>query len=133
MTGDAILIVAGLNGMRSRAESPAVPYTADEIAGEAKRAVDAGAGVVHLHARKPDGSPAFDLVYDEIVGHIRQLVGDVPVSITTQRPRQTSLGTVTALFDFLRQPPDLATVNVSPPAVDWPAHREEARQILEAL
>jgi 3-keto-5-aminohexanoate cleavage enzyme len=133
MTGDSILIVAALNGMRSRAESPAVPYTADEIASEAKRAVDAGAGIVHVHARKEDGSPAFDLVYDEIVGHIRLLTPDVPVSITTQRPRQTSLGTVTALFDFLREPPDLAAVNVSPPATDWPAHREEARQILEAL
>ena len=127
-----MLIVAALNGMRSRARSPAVPYPADELAAEAKRAVDAGAGVVHVHARKDDGSPAFDLVYDEIVGHIRALVADVPISITTQRPRQTSLGTVTALFDFLREPPDLATVNVSPPAPDWPAHREEARQILEA-
>lgn len=133
MIGDSMLIVAALNGMRSRAEAPAVPYLADEIAAEAKRAVDAGAGIVHLHARKEDGSPAFDLVYDEIIGHIRALVGDVPVSVTTQRPRQTSLGTVTALFDFLREPPDLAAVNVSPPAPDWPAHREEARQILEAL
>ena len=116
MIGDSMLIVAALNGMRSRAEAPAVPYLADELAAEAKRAVDAGAGIVHLHARKEDGSPAFDLVYDEIIGHIRALVGDVPVSITTQRPRQTSLGTVTALFDFLREPPDLAAVNVSPPA-----------------
>ena len=133
MIGDSMLIVAALNGMRSRAEAPAVPYLADELAAEAKRAVDAGAGIVHLHARKEDGSPAFDLVYDEIIGHIRALVGDVPISITTQRPRQTSLGTVTALFDFLREPPDLAAVNVSPPAPDWPAHREEARQILEAM
>ncbi len=133
MIGDSILIVAALNGMRSRAESPAVPYSPDEIASEAQRAVDAGAGIVHVHARKPDGSPAFDLIYDEIVGNIRMLVPDVPVSVTTQRPRQTSLGTVTALFDFLREPPDLASVNVSPPAPDWPAHREEARQILEAL
>jgi uncharacterized protein (DUF849 family) len=133
MIGDSMLIIAALNGMRSRAESPGVPYAADEIASEAKRAVDAGAGLVHVHARKDDGMPAFDLIYDEIVGNIRMLVPDVPVSITTQRPRQTSLGTVTALFDFLREPPDLATVNVSPPAPDWPAHREEARQILEAL
>ena len=56
----------------------------------------------------------------------------MPISITTQRTRQTSLGTITALFDVLRELPELATVNVQPPAPDLPAHREEARQILEA-
>lgn len=128
---DALLIVAALNGMRSRLECPKVPYTVDEIAKEAKRVVDAGASIVHLHARKDDGSPAFDLVYDEIVAAIRALV-DVPVSITTQRTRQTSLGTVTALLDILRDPPEIASVNIRPVAPDLPSHREEARQILEA-
>ncbi len=131
---EPILIVAALNGLRSRLECPKVPYSPDEIAGEAKRAVDAGASIVHVHARRDDGSPAFDFVYDEIVQYIRMAVGDeVLVSVTTQRSRQTSLGTVTALFGVLRDPPDLATVNVRPLAAELPAHREEARQILEAL
>jgi uncharacterized protein (DUF849 family) len=129
---DALLIVAALNGTRSRLEAPKVPYTAEEIAAEAKRAVNAGAGIVHVQARKSDGQPAFDLSYDEIISAIRAEV-DVPISIPTQRQRQTSLGTITALFDVLRELPDLATVNVRPPAPDLPAHREEARQILEAL
>jgi 3-keto-5-aminohexanoate cleavage enzyme len=128
---DPILIVAALNGSRDRKVAKKLPYTATEIAKEAKRAVDAGAGVVHVHARRDDGGVAFDLTFDEIVGAIRALV-DVPISITTQRTRQTSLGTVTALFDVLRELPELATVNVQPPAPDLPAHREEARQILES-
>lgn len=128
---DPLLIVAALNGTRTRDECPRVPLAPEEIAAEAKRAVDAGAGIVHVHARKPDGGPAYDLSYDDIVGAIRAEV-DVPISITTQRTRQTSLGTITALFDVLRELPDLATVNVRPPAPDLPAHREEARQILEA-
>jgi 3-keto-5-aminohexanoate cleavage enzyme len=128
---DALLIVAALNGMRSRLECPKVPYTVDEIAREAKRSVDAGAGVIHLHARKEDGSPAFDLIYDDIVAAIRGKV-DVPISITTQRTRQNSLGTVTALLDVLRDPPEIASVNIRQIAPDLPSHREEARQILEA-
>ena len=116
---------------RDRKVAKKLPYTPAEIAKEAKRAVDAGAGVVHVHARREDGGIAFDLTFDEIVTAIRALV-DVPISITTQRTRQTSLGTVTALFDVLRELPELATVNVQPPAPDLPAHREEARQILEA-
>jgi uncharacterized protein (DUF849 family) len=128
---DPLLIVCALNGRRDRSVSKTVPYTPAEIAAEARRAVDAGAGVVHVHARKADGTPVFDLTFDEVVSAIRAEV-DVPVSITTQRTRQTSLGTITALFDVLREPPDMATVNVRPPAPDLPAHREEARQILEA-
>jgi 3-keto-5-aminohexanoate cleavage enzyme len=128
---EPILIVAALNGVRDRKVCKKVPFTPSEIAAEAKRAVDAGAGVVHVHARKDDGTPVFDLTYDEVIAAIRAEV-DVPISITTQRTRQTSLGTITALFDVLRELPELATVNVRPPAPDMPAHREEARQILEA-
>jgi uncharacterized protein (DUF849 family) len=126
-----MLIVAALNGTRSRLECPKVPLTADELAAEAKRAVDAGAGLVHVHARKKDGLPAFDLFIEDVVRAIRKTT-DVPISVSTQRTRSTSLGTVTALFDVLRELPDLATVGVRPAEADLPAHREEARQILEA-
>jgi 3-keto-5-aminohexanoate cleavage enzyme len=128
---DAMLIVAALNGMRSRAECPKVPLTPDEIAAEAKRAVDAGAGLVHVQARRADGAVVFDPSYDEIIAAIRKKV-DVPISIPTQRTRQTSLGTITAIFRVMREIPDLATVGVRSPEPDLPSHREEARQILEA-
>ena len=126
-----MLIVAALNGTRSRLECPKVPLTAEDLATEAKRAVDAGAGVVHVHARKKDGLPAFDLFIEDVVRAIRGKV-DVPISISTQRTRAISLGTVTAIFDVLRELPDLATVGVRAPEPDQPSHREEARQILEA-
>lgn len=129
---DPIVIVCALNGNRDRKVCKSVPYTAEQLAKEARAAVDAGAGVVHVHARKDDGAPAFDLTYDDVIAAIRAEV-DVPISITTQRTRQTSLGTITALFDVLRELPELATVNVRPLGPDLPAHREEARQILEAL
>jgi 3-keto-5-aminohexanoate cleavage enzyme len=128
---EPILIVAALNGMRDRKVSKKVPFTPDELAAEAKRAVDAGAGAVHVQPRRDDGSPAFDLTIDEVVSAIRA-VTDAPVSITTQRTRQTSLGTITALFDVLRELPDMATVHVRPQSPELPAHREEARQILDA-
>ena len=83
---DPILIVAALNGSRDRKVAKKLPYTPAEIAKEAKRAVEAGAGVVHVHARRDDGGLAFDLTFDEIVGAIRAQV-DVPISITTQRTR----------------------------------------------
>ena len=81
-----MLIVAALNGTRSRLECPKVPLTAEDLATEAKRAVDAGAGLVHVHARKKDGLPAFDLFIEDVVRAIRGKV-DVPISISTQRTR----------------------------------------------
>ena len=129
---EPLLIVAALNGTRDRKVAKGVPYSAAELAKEAKAAVEAGAGIVHVHARRDDGTPVFDLTYDDVIHAIRSAV-DVPISIGTQRQRQTSLGTVTALFSVLSELPDLATVNVAPLAADLPAHREEARQILETL
>ena len=129
---DPILIVAALNGTRTREECPKVPLTAADLAAEARRAVDAGAGLLHIHARTPDGAPAFDFVIDEIVAAVRGAV-DAPIAISTQRAPQTSLGTVTALFRVLSDLPDAGAVHVRPPEPDLPAHREEARQILEAL
>jgi uncharacterized protein (DUF849 family) len=45
----APLLKACLNGARSREEHPAVPQTPEELAAEGRAAVDAGAGVLHLH------------------------------------------------------------------------------------
>jgi uncharacterized protein (DUF849 family) len=129
---DELLIVAALNGTRSREQCPKVPLTPAEVAAEARRAVDAGAGMVAVHARKPDGAPAFDLVVDDLIAAIRAEV-DVPIALSTQRSRQTSLGTVTALLGVLRDLPDVGIVHVRAPEPDLPAHREEARQIIEAL
>jgi 3-keto-5-aminohexanoate cleavage enzyme len=129
---EPLLIVAALNGTRDRKVAKGVPFTAGELAKEARAAVDAGAGIVHVHARRDDGTPVFDLTYDDVIAEIRGAV-DVPISIGTQRQRQTSLGTITALFSVLSDLPDLATVNIAPVSPDLPAHREEARQILEAL
>jgi 3-keto-5-aminohexanoate cleavage enzyme len=58
---DGIVVTAAIVGAEvTRDDSPYVPYSAEEIAEEARRAVEAGAAVVHLHVRNPDGSPSQD-------------------------------------------------------------------------
>jgi 3-keto-5-aminohexanoate cleavage enzyme len=57
---DKVVITCALTGvLATRKQSPGIPYTPAEIAEEAKRAYDAGASVVHIHARNDDGSPTF--------------------------------------------------------------------------
>jgi len=43
-----------------RDENPNVPWTAEEIAADAAAIAEAGASMIHFHARGPDGSPAHD-------------------------------------------------------------------------
>ena len=53
-----VVISAALTGvLATRNQCPAIPYTPKEIGEEAKRAAEAGAAIVHIHARTPDGGP----------------------------------------------------------------------------
>lgn len=55
---EKLIITAAICGAEVTKEmNPAVPYTVDEIAAEAKRAYDMGAAVIHLHVRNDDGTP----------------------------------------------------------------------------
>jgi 3-keto-5-aminohexanoate cleavage enzyme len=58
---DTVVITAAIVGAEvTRAQNPHVPYTAEEIAEEARRCADAGAAVVHLHVRTDDGRASQD-------------------------------------------------------------------------
>ena len=57
---DLCVVTCALSGvLANRKQCPGIPYTPVEIAEEAKRAHDAGAAAVHIHARNDDGSPTF--------------------------------------------------------------------------
>ncbi|TMD96015.1 MAG: 3-keto-5-aminohexanoate cleavage protein [Chloroflexi bacterium] len=70
--GNPVVISAALTGvLATRDQCPAIPYTPVEIAEEAKRAADAGAAIVHIHARSPEGGPewgveTFALILSEV-------------------------------------------------------------------
>ena len=60
MRGDAAIIEVGLNEAAMRATNANVAYSPTECAADALRCVDAGAAVVHWHAREPEtGRPRF--------------------------------------------------------------------------
>ena len=60
MAADKVILSCALTGaVTSKKHCPAIPYTPVEIAEEAKRAYEAGASIVHVHARNDDGSPTW--------------------------------------------------------------------------
>jgi len=57
---DVCVVTCALTGvLANRNQCPGIPYTPAEIGEEARRAYEAGAAVVHIHARNDDGSPTF--------------------------------------------------------------------------
>jgi len=73
MNAEPLIITAALTGvLATREQCPAIPYTPKEIAEEAKRAVDAGAAIVHIHARTPEGGPDWSVeTFAEIQSEVR--------------------------------------------------------------
>ena len=54
---DLVLTAAIVGAETTREQTPHLPITAREIADEAARCREAGAAVIHLHVREPDGRP----------------------------------------------------------------------------
>jgi len=79
-----VIITAALTGvLATRDHCPAIPYTPKEIGEEAKRAADAGAAIVHIHARKPDGGPDWSVeTFAEIFSEVRART-DVIINFST--------------------------------------------------
>jgi 3-keto-5-aminohexanoate cleavage enzyme len=82
---DSCIVTCALSGVAAnRDQCPAIPYTPAEYAAEAKRARDAGAAVVHIHARYPDGRPSYRIEdYRAITRAILDAAPDLVVNFST--------------------------------------------------
>lgn len=107
---DKVIISCALTGaVTTKRHCPAIPYTADEIAEEARRAWEAGASVVHIHAREDDGTPSWDVgVFRRYYQRIKEKCPDVLINWST--------GGAGAMEDRVQHifqvPPDVAALNM---------------------
>ncbi len=85
MNKDKIIISAALTGAATnRSHCPHLPYTPAEIGEEAKRAVDAGACIVHIHAREDNGIPSWRTeVFEDIQKEVRKRCPNVIINYST--------------------------------------------------
>jgi 3-keto-5-aminohexanoate cleavage enzyme len=68
----------------NRDQCPGIPYTPEDYAKEARRAYDAGAAVLHIHARYADGKPSYRVEeYRDITQAILAEVPDVVINFST--------------------------------------------------
>jgi uncharacterized protein (DUF849 family) len=78
---DPVVITCSISGaIANRDQCPAIPYTPSEYAAEARRIVDEGGTMIHIHARKPDGTPSYEIEdFAAIADAIRAEVGDAAI------------------------------------------------------
>jgi len=112
MLEDPVVITCSISGaLANREQCPAIPYTPEEYAAEARRIVDEGGVHIHIHARRPDGTPSYDAAdFTAITDAIRAEVGDAAIiNFSTG-----AIGVpVEARVAYLRAcPPEVAALNM---------------------
>jgi 3-keto-5-aminohexanoate cleavage enzyme len=82
---DPCVVTCSISGaVASREQCPAIPYTPEEYAAEARRAVDEGCSMIHIHARTPEGVPSYEVEdFRAITDAILGAVDDVIVNYST--------------------------------------------------
>jgi 3-keto-5-aminohexanoate cleavage enzyme len=75
---DPVVITCAISGaIANREQCPAIPYTPEEYAAEARRIVDEGGVHIHIHARTREGTPSYEVEdFVAIKEAIRGEVGD---------------------------------------------------------
>lgn len=79
---DPVVITCAISGaIANREQCPAIPYTPEEYAAEARRIVDEGGVHIHIHARDPEnGHPSIEPAhFDAIHDAVRAEVGDAAI------------------------------------------------------
>jgi 3-keto-5-aminohexanoate cleavage enzyme len=109
---DPVVITCAISGaLANRDQCPAIPYTPEEYAAEARRIVDEGGVHIHIHARRPDGTPSYEPEdFTAIHDAIRAEIGDAAIL-------NFSTGTigvsVEKRVEYLRAcPPEVAALNM---------------------
>lgn len=82
---DKLIINAAITGMvPTKADNPHVPITPKEIVAEIRSCRDAGASIVHIHARDEEGKPTYRReIYFEIIAKARARCPDILISGST--------------------------------------------------
>ena len=121
-TRDKVIVSAALTGaVTLKKHCPAIPYTPVEIAEEARRAYDAGAAIVHIHARNASGLPTWDKeTFTAIMAEVKQRC---PVLINWSTG---GIGPMSSRVAHLDTRPHIAALNMgSMNYAKWRPHKKD--------
>jgi len=110
-TVDKIIIKACLNGARGREQNPNVPWTPAEVAAEAKRCSDAGASMVHFHARTAQGATSYDPAWYTEADRLIRAQTSLVLNHTTARMQDATIEQVLRYLRDTPEPVDMVSLN----------------------
>ncbi len=122
MSGDKVILSCALTGaVTSKKHCPAIPYTPAELGEEARRAHEAGAAIVHVHARTDEGAPTWEA---ETFRRIKdEIQSRSPVLINWSTG---GAGPMSARVEHLKTRPDIAALNMgSMNYAKWKSDKKE--------
>ncbi|MEO1652312.1 MAG: 3-keto-5-aminohexanoate cleavage protein [Bacteroidota bacterium] len=125
MAKSKIVLSCALTGAATtRQQCPYIPYTPQELGEEALRAQEAGASIVHIHAREDDGRPSWRLeVFAQIHEEVRKRCPEIIINYSTGAigiPKEERIKHVTALK------PDMAAFNMG--SMNYAIYSKKAKQ-----
>ena len=112
-TDKLIICVAPLGNIIGKDSNPNVPIQPDEIAEDVYRCWNAGAAIVHLHARDKNGVATTDpAIFQEIGTRIREKGCDIIIQHSTAPGRQQPDAPVEEGLRSLDANPEMATADI---------------------
>jgi len=109
---DPVVITCAISGaIANRDQCRAIPYTPEEYAAEARRIVEEGGVHIHIHARKPDGTPSHEVEdFVAIRDAIHDAIGDAAIINFSTGTLGVPAGKRIAYLEAGR--PDVAALNM---------------------
>ena len=105
-----IISTAVTGSVNEPSQSDYMPLSPEQVVQASLEAAAAGSAIIHLHARHPDGRPAFEAgVFEEIIPAILAEV-DVVINMSTGGSSQMTIDE--RLAGALRFSPELASLNM---------------------
>jgi 3-keto-5-aminohexanoate cleavage enzyme len=136
-TEPVVITCALTGGIHGKEANPALPEQPDEIVEQGIAAWEAGAAVLHVHARNPDGSNTMDPeIYSELHARLRAET-DAVVQLTTGGSPRLS---IEERINTVRLAPEMCSLNmgllnffISGEQVFFPNHRSDIVRFAEEI
>ena len=111
---DKLIINAAITGMVPTKEmTPHVPITPEEIAADVRRCRDAGASIVHLHARDERGMPTYRMdVNQGILRLVREACPDIILCVSTSGRTFKQFEERSEVLDCADPAPEMASLTL---------------------
>lgn len=112
--GEKLIITAALaGGATTKANNPNTPYSPEEFATEAKRCMDEGVSIVHIHAKNPQTGfatpdinlirPTIEAIRDRCPGLIVNMSSAITIGLSAEQ----------RIAPILEMKPDMASLNTN--------------------